>query len=159
MVNFSIYLNRRVFVMLTGNRKKKIGVNNDKTRLVNCNNLRTDIQTMQNYNKGTSRVITKTCQYNFEPLKPHFYTVKLEFTRVYIIFLIFARIQTLWVLVRIALVTLGYSFEPHHRGGSKVYPQFNFLLAEIRKISEFSFLTIFSFWRWNFLYIWIGVFL
>ena len=35
--------------------------------------------------------ITKTRIYNFDPLKPHFYVVKLGFTRVYIIFLIFAR--------------------------------------------------------------------
>ena len=34
--------------------------------------------------------ITKTCLYNFDPLKPHFYVVKLEFTGVYIIFLISA---------------------------------------------------------------------
>ena len=32
--------------------------------------------------------ITKTCLYNFDPLKPHFYIVKLGFTGVYIIFLI-----------------------------------------------------------------------
>ena len=25
-------------------------------------------------------IITKTCQYNFDPLKPHFYIVKLGFT-------------------------------------------------------------------------------
>ena len=31
--------------------------------------------------------ITKTYLYNFDPLKPHFYTVKLGFTGVYIIFL------------------------------------------------------------------------
>ena len=31
---------------------------------------------------------TKTCLYNFDPLKRHFYVVKLGFTRVYIIFLI-----------------------------------------------------------------------
>ena len=37
--------------------------------------------------------ITKTCLYNFDPLKPHFYIVKLELTGVYIIFLIFARKQ------------------------------------------------------------------
>ena len=30
--------------------------------------------------------ITKTCLYNFDPRKPHFYIVKLGFTRVYIIF-------------------------------------------------------------------------
>ena len=33
--------------------------------------------------------ITKTCLYNFDPLKPHFYIVKLGFTGVYIIFLFF----------------------------------------------------------------------
>ena len=32
--------------------------------------------------------ITKTCLYNFDTLKPHFYIVKLGFTGVYIIFLI-----------------------------------------------------------------------
>ena len=32
--------------------------------------------------------ITKTCLYNFDPLKPHFYIVKLGFTGVYVIFLI-----------------------------------------------------------------------
>ena len=35
--------------------------------------------------------ITKTCLYNFDPLKPHFYIVKLRFTGVYIIFLISAK--------------------------------------------------------------------
>ena len=30
--------------------------------------------------------ITKTCLYNFDPLKPHFYIGKLGFTGVYIIF-------------------------------------------------------------------------
>ena len=35
--------------------------------------------------------ITKTYLYNFDPLKPHFYIVKLGFTGVYIIFLISAK--------------------------------------------------------------------
>ena len=35
-----------------------------------------------------SEIITKTRLYNFDPLKPHFYIVKLGFTGVYIIFLI-----------------------------------------------------------------------
>ena len=35
--------------------------------------------------------ITKTCLYNFDPLKPHFYIVKLGFTGVYINFLISAQ--------------------------------------------------------------------
>ena len=34
--------------------------------------------------------IMKTCLYNFDPLKPHYYIVKLGFTGVYIIFLISA---------------------------------------------------------------------
>ena len=46
--------------------------------------------------------ITKTCLYNYDPLKPHFYTVKLGFTGVYIIFLISAQKHRLWVRVRTA---------------------------------------------------------
>ena len=48
--------------------------------------------------------ITKTCLYNFDPHKPHFYVVKLGFTGVYIIFLIFAQKHRLWELVRTASV-------------------------------------------------------
>ena len=54
--------------------------------------------------------ITKTCLYNFDPLKPHFYIVKLGFTRVYIIFLISAQ-----------NIDCGYLLEPPHRGGSNEY--------------------------------------
>ena len=50
----------------------------------------------------TSIDITKTCLYNVDPLKPHFYIVKLGFTGVYIIFLISAQKHRLWVLVRTA---------------------------------------------------------
>ena len=39
----------------------------------------------------SDRHITKTCLYNVDPLKPHFYIVKQGFTGVYIIFLIFAK--------------------------------------------------------------------
>ena len=46
--------------------------------------------------------ITKTFLYYTDPLKPHFYIVKLGFTGVYIIFLIFAQKHGLWVLVRTA---------------------------------------------------------
>ena len=35
--------------------------------------------------------ITKTCLYNFDPLEPHLYIVKLGFTGVYINFLISAQ--------------------------------------------------------------------
>ena len=47
-------------------------------------------------------VITKTYLYNPDPLKPHFYIVKLGFTGVYIIFLISAQKHRLWVLIRTA---------------------------------------------------------
>ena len=56
--------------------------------------------------------ITKTYLYNFDPLKPHFYIVKLGFTGVYIIFLISAQ-----------NIECGYSLEPPRRGGSNEYPQ------------------------------------
>ena len=46
--------------------------------------------------------ITQTRLCNVDPLKPHFYIVKLGFTGVYIIFLIFAQKHRLWVLVRTA---------------------------------------------------------
>ena len=63
--------------------------------------------------------ITKTFLYNFDPLKPHFYIVKLGFTGVYIIFLISAQ-----------NIDCGYSLEPPRRGGSNEYPKCMFY-AEI----------------------------
>ena len=56
--------------------------------------------------------ITKTCLYNFDPLKPHFYIVKLGFTGVYNIFLISGQ-----------NIDCGYSLEPPRRGGSNVHQQ------------------------------------
>ena len=56
--------------------------------------------------------ITKTCLYIFDPLKPHFYIVKLGFTGVFIIFLISAQ-----------NIDCGYSLEPPRRGGSNEYSQ------------------------------------
>ena len=55
-------------------------------------------------NKQLKLSITKTYLYNFDPIKPHFYIVKLEFTWVNIIFLISAQKHRLWVLVRTILV-------------------------------------------------------
>ena len=46
--------------------------------------------------------ITKTRLYIIDPLKPHFYIVKMGFTGVYIIFLSSAQKHRLWVLVRTA---------------------------------------------------------
>ena len=76
--------------------------------------------------------ITKTCLYNFDPLKPHFYIAKLGFTGVYIIFLFL-----------LENIDSGYSLEPPRQGGSNEYPQSMFW-AEIWKISEF-FIWKFSF--------------
>ena len=59
--------------------------------------------------------IAKSYLYNFDPLKPHFYIVKLGFTAVYIIFLISAQ-----------NIDCGYSLEPPRRGGSNEYPQYMF---------------------------------
>ena len=71
------------------------------------------------------KVITKTYLYNFDPLKPHFYIVKLGFTGVYVIFLFSAQ-----------NIDCEYSLEPPRRGGSNEYTQSMFW-AEIWKISEF----------------------
>ena len=70
--------------------------------------------------------ITKTCLYNFEPLKPHFNIVKLGFTGVYIIFLIFALKHRLWVLVRIASPTI-YVFSRNMKNIRTLSENFQFL--------------------------------
>ena len=74
---------------------------------------------------GLSERITKTRLYNFNHLKPDFYIVKLGFTGVYIIFLIFVQKHRLWNLL-----------EPPRRGGSNEYTQ-SIFWAEIRNISGF----------------------
>ena len=55
--------------------------------------------------------IMKTCLYNFDPLKPHFYIVKLGFTGVYIIFLFLLK-----------NIECGYTLEWPHRGSSNECP-------------------------------------
>ena len=62
--------------------------------------------------KTKKKHITKTYLYNFDPLKPHFYTVKLGFTGVYII-----------LLFLLKNIDCGYSLELPRRGGSNEYPQ------------------------------------
>ena len=51
-----------------------------------------------------------TCVYNFDPLKPHFFIVKLGFTGVYIIFLFLLK-----------NIDSGYSLEPPRWGDSNEY--------------------------------------
>ena len=77
----------------------------------------------------------KTSLYNGDPLKPHFYIVKLGFTGVYIIFLIYAQ-----------NIDCEYSLEPPRRGGSNEYPQSMFQAKNMKNI-RFFYLKIFSFWR------------
>ena len=60
--------------------------------------------------------ITKICLYNFEPLKPHFYIVKLGFTGVYTSFFLFL----------LENIDYWYSLEPHRR-----------IEQKYEKISEF----------------------
>ena len=71
-------------------------------------------------------IITKTCLYNVDPLKPHFYIVKVGFTGVYIIFLISAQ-----------NIDCGYSLEPPRRGGSNEYPQSMILSRNKKNIRIF----------------------
>ena len=57
--------------------------------------------------------ITQTRLYNFEPLKPDFYIVKLGFTGVYIIFVLFL----------LKIIDCEYSLEPPQRDSSNEYPK------------------------------------
>ena len=125
MVKFSIYLNRRVFVMTDVNQllihdaslknacclQVKLGTrySTEQNRIIFSTPSYTEGGLYSRENFGT---ITKTRLYNFDPLKPHFYIVKLGFTGVYIIFLISAE-----------NIDSGYSLEPPLRGGSNEYPQ------------------------------------
>ena len=74
---------------------------------------------------GITWTVTKTYPYDFDPLKHQFYIVKLGFTGVYIIYLLFL----------LENINCGYSLEPPRRGGSNEHPQSMFW-AEIWKISE-----------------------
>ena len=73
-------------------------------------------------NLDSKDAITKTRLYNFDPLKPHFYIVKLGYT--------------LFLLFLLKNIDCGYSLEPPRRGGSNEFPQSMFW-AGIWKISEF----------------------
>ena len=82
------------------------------------------LATLWAHSEDSDQTITKTCLYNFDPLKPHFYIVKLGFTGVYIHYSSYF----------CSKIDCGYSLE--HRGGSNEYPQSMFW-SEISKILEF----------------------
>ena len=115
---FSIYLNRRVFVMIPMYaiyHGRILGM--IKTCYLNVwycllrQSCPTNKVIYDMHLHGTKH-ITKTCPYNFDPLKPHFYIVKLGYTGVCIIFRISAQ-----------NMDCGYSLEPPRRGGSNKYPK------------------------------------
>ena len=93
-------------------------------------------------NHERTKTITKTSLYNFDPIKPHFYIVKLGFTGVFTIFLISVQKHRLWVLFRTAFLTSTHNlcFEQRYEKYQNFY------------------LKTFSFWWWNFQYSWIGMF-
>ena len=66
--------------------------------------------------------IMKTYLYNLDPLKAHFYTVKLGFTGVHTFFLMSAK-----------NIDCGYSLDPPRRGGFNEYPQSMFWAEKIKK--------------------------
>ena len=101
---------------------------------------------MRSVNKFAFFLITKTCLYHFDTLKPHFYIVKLVLSEVYIIFFSAYNIDC------------TYSLELPRRDGSNEYPQSMFW-AEIWKNIRIFYLKIIIFWWYNFQYIWIGMFL
>ena len=81
--------------------------------------------------------VTKNCLYNFDPLKPHFFIVKLGFTGVFIIFSYSAK-----------NIDCGLSLEPPRRGGSngthnlcfeQKYEKYQNLLSENFQVLEVKF--------------------
>ena len=85
--------------------------------------------------------ITKTCLglYNFDPLKPHFYIIKLGFTGVYVtrIFLISAQKRTLWVLVRTDAAAVLTSI--HNLCSEQKYKKYQIYLSENFQFLEVKF--------------------
>ena len=82
----------------------------------------------ENWEKGKNKLkhdITKTYLYNFHPLKPHFYIVKLVYMG-----------YTLFFLFLLKTIDCGYSLEPPRRGGSNEYHNLCFE-QKCKKISEF----------------------
>ena len=84
------------------------------------------------YSREFSPSASRKRRYNFDPLKPHFYIVKLGFTEIYIIFLILLKTDC------------GYSLEPHRRCCSNEYPK-SLFWAEIGKNIRIFYLKIFIF--------------
>ena len=65
--------------------------------------------------------ITKTYLYNFDPLKPHFYIVKLGFTGVYIIFLVSAQKDSEAVLTSTHNLCFVQKYEKYQSFVSEIF--------------------------------------
>ena len=84
--------------------------------------------------KGSKNIwshITKIYLYNFHPVKPHFYIVKL-------------------LNLCSKNIDCGYSLEPPRRGGSNEYPQSMFLNRNMKNIRCFLFVCFFCFFLFCF---------
>ena len=84
-------------------------------------------------NQGILLIITKTCLSNYDPLKPHFYIVKLGLTGVYVVFLISAQ-----------NIDCGYSLEPTIYVLSTNMKKISHFLSEIVQFLEVKFFYIFE---------------
>ena len=112
--NMFIIINNNILLLILLSEKTRVHILHDlsypvsgktKENISNCCLLKFEPSIL-------NVTITKTCLYDIDPLKPHFYIVKLGFTGVYIIFFISAQ-----------NINCGYSLEPPRRGGSNEYPQ------------------------------------
>ena len=113
-VKFSIYLNRRAFVMCHVFFSECLG----RAVLRDCDISWVSLLTVFLRHCGLHDMdlaITKTRLYNFDPLQSHFYIVKLWFTE-----------YTLFFLFLLKNIDCGYSLEPLRRDGSNECPQFMF---------------------------------
>ena len=82
---------------------------------------------------------TKTCLYNFDPLKPHFYIVKLGFAGVYIIFLISAQKHRMLIRVRTAVLTRTHNIffvQKYEKYKILFYLKFSFFGGKMFSIFE-----------------------
>ena len=79
--------------------------------------------------------ITKTYLYNFDPLKPHFYIVKLVYRGIHYFFLFLLK-----------NIDFGYSLEPPRRGGSNEYPHNLCFEQNYEKYQTFSLIFFLVFW-------------
>ena len=109
-------------------RKKYTGCNLKTTEFLDCALI------------GVCAVIRSNTVYNFDPFKPHFYIVKLDFIGVYIIFLISAQKHRLWVLTEAVLTsTHNLCFEQKYERYQKFLSEnfsFFFFGGEIFNIFE-----------------------